>query len=214
MTTTETITEATIREGLTPEQLQFRLEMLDRVAEAHAAIKAATAGHQAGQPYHLTLQQFAAWLGIELPEPERDPTGEPTHDSRRAARAALWGAIAAREAGRWFDPDWGRCPSTLSMSTTEAFASMRWEYVTTSGTKLRAIDWREHCELIGPIYSVTIPADRDQPGRYAWTMVRLAIAGFTEADVVSVEPPGGQLPLMRQAVATWLQCDLLELRDA
>lgn len=210
MTTTETITEATIREGLTPEQLQFRLEMLDRVAEAHAAIKAATAGHQAGQPYHLTLQQFAAWLGIKLPEPERDPTGEPTHDALRAARAALWGGIAAREAGRWF-ADSGRCPSELTMNSGDG--RMLWEYVTTSGTNLYAIDWREECEG-WPAYTVTIPPERDQPGRYAWAMVRLAVAGFSEADVVSVEPPGGQLPLMCQAVATWLQCDLLELRDA
>lgn len=202
--TTINATEAAIREQLTPEQLQFRLTMLDRVAEAHATIEAATAGHQAGQAYHLTMEQFAAWLGIELPEP----------DALRVARADLWGGIAAREAGRWF-ADWQRCWSTLSMDSGDG--RMRWEYVTTSGTLLQALDWREPREpgeIPVPAYSVTIPPERDQPGRYAWALVRLSIAGFTESDVLSVEPPGGQLPLMRQAVATWLQQDLLELRSA
>ena len=63
---------------------------------------------------------------------------------------------------------------------------MEWEYRTTSGTLLRAVQHREYeteaapgypgsqCtdRLPAPAFTVTIPADRDQPGRYHWKRLR------------------------------------------
>jgi hypothetical protein len=157
--------------------------------------------HQPGHGYELTRHQFFRFLE-ELDDRPLLPEdwAEPWCDQR----AALWRHVAERETCRVFT-DMGCCPSFLSI-TTEV---MEWEYVTTSGTAILALDHRQasgsvhvhedsltdlldwgddlpdYClpwdhdraTLEVPeegIYRVWIPAHRDQPGRTAWTQVRLA----------------------------------------
>jgi len=133
--------------------------------------------HIPGEPYILTREQFAAFANIGLPEPDN------TDD--RAVITSFWAQIAYFEARRVFNPYAGLCHSDLAMST-EGCGFMRWEYTTTSGTELCASEWREmltqpapgypgsECsgELREPLFQVTIPADRDQPGRYHWEQLR------------------------------------------
>jgi hypothetical protein len=134
-------------------------------------------GHVPGHPYLLTRQQFATFANIGLkPYGGRDD---------RAVIASFWADIAAFEARRVFNPHAGGCYSDLAMST-KGCGFMRWEYITTSGTVLHASEWREmltqpapgypgsECsgELPEPIFQVTIPADRDQPGRHHYEQLR------------------------------------------
>jgi hypothetical protein len=178
--------------------------------QALAAIKEATTGHEPGMGYALTRYQFfrfleELWDNSLIPEDWND---ECSHDERR--RSLLWRHIAAIEAGRVFT-DMGSLPSELVIKTSH----MEWEYVTTSGTALLAIDHREsngsislreenlidmleweqlpdYCLPWDPdlgtlkvpyegLYRVWIPASRDQPGRTAWTQLRLALSGLPYA---------------------------------
>jgi hypothetical protein len=136
-------------------------------------------GHIPGQPYSLTREQFAAFAAINLQPQEDDDTNDV------AVIASFWAEIAAFEARRLFNPHAGLCHSDLAMST-EGRGFMRWEYITTSGTVLHASEWREMLpqpipgyngpeyswEVPEPIFQVTIPADRDQPGRYHYEQLR------------------------------------------
>jgi hypothetical protein len=155
---------------------------------------------QPGQGYELTRHQFFRFL--------EEMDGRPLlpadwQESWCDHKAALWSHIGEREAARVFT-EMGCCPSILSITTTV----MEWEYVTTSGTCLLALDHRQsagsvhvredvlrdldhgedpdYCLPWDPdlgtleipqegIYRVCIPVDRDQPGRTAWTQVRLAM---------------------------------------
>ena len=135
--------------------------------------------HIPGQPYSLTREQFAAFAAINL-QPHEDDTGDV------AVIASFWAEIAAFEARRLFNPYSGSlCHSDLVMVASGS-ASMRWEYTTTSGTVLCALEWREmltqpspgypgsECsgKLPEPVFQVIIPEDRDQPGRYHWEQLR------------------------------------------
>ena len=134
--------------------------------------------HIPGLPYSLTREQFAAFAAINL-QPHEDDTNDV------AVIASFWAEIAAFEARRLFNPYSSLCHSDLVM-TTSGSASMRWEYTTTSGTRLCAYEWRclltepspgypgSRCSenLPEPVFQVTIPADRDQPGRYHWEQLR------------------------------------------
>lgn len=175
-----------------------RINAIDQVAQA-------TAGHQPGQGYELTRHQFFRFLE-ELEDQALLPAD--WQEEWCDQRAALWRHIGAREASRVFT-EMGCCPSVLSI-TTEV---MEWEYVTTSGTAILALDhrqargsvhvdedqlqdlldWRsdlpDYClpwdadlgTLEIPeegLYRVWIPESRDQPGRTAWTQIRLALSGL------------------------------------
>lgn len=132
--------------------------------------------HVAGEPYILTREQFAAFASISLPDDDADEV---------AVIAAFWAGIAAFEARRVFNRHSSLCYSDLAMST-EGRGFMRWEYHTTSGTVLHASEWREMLpqpipgyngpeyswEAPEPIFQVTIPADRDQPGWYCYDQLR------------------------------------------
>lgn len=105
-----------------------RINAIDQVAQA-------TAGHQPGQGYELNRHQFFRFLE-ELEDQALLPAD--WQEEWCDQRAALWRHIGAREASRVFT-EMGCCPSVLSI-TTEA---MEWEYVTTSGTCLLALDHRQ-----------------------------------------------------------------------
>ena len=140
--------------------------------------------HIPGQPYSLTREQFAAFAAINLQPQEEDDTGGVAVGSRHQI-ASFWADIAAFEARRLFNPYSSLCHSELAMST-DSTAPMRWEYITTSGTVLHASEWREmltqpapgypgsECsgELPEPIFQVTIPISRDQPGRHHYEQLR------------------------------------------
>jgi hypothetical protein len=129
-------------------------------------------GHVPGHPYLLNREQFAAFAAIKI-KPDDDGS----------AVASFWADIAAFEARRAFDPGSNCCHSSLKMST-DCGSPMRWEYTTTSGTVLYAYESRqfevwfteeypyEDYRTPDPIFQVTIPADRDQPGRYHWEQLR------------------------------------------
>lgn len=137
-----------------------RINAIDQVAQA-------TAGHQPGQGYELTRHQFFRFLE-ELEDQALLPAD--WQEEWCDQRAALWRHIGAREASRVFT-EMGCCPSVLSI-TTEV---MEWEYVTTSGTAILALD---HRQARGSVHVVWIPESRDQPGRTAWTQIRLALSGL------------------------------------
>ena len=127
------------------------------------------ADHIPGQPYELTREQFCRFA--DLPNVEGPD---------------LWAAIASFEARRRFNPFSDLCSSELAMDTDENSGAMYWWYCSTSGTELEIIEYREfttepapgypgqECsgEVPAPSYRVTIPAERDEPGRYHWQQIR------------------------------------------
>ena len=159
--------------------------------------------HVPGEAYILTRREFFRFLEeMDGRSYISSSWGEDYLDQR----AALWQHIANREAGRVFQEGWDHCSSVFSISTVTNV--MEWEYETTRGTLLLAIDnrrqdekivfveegdlqddattrdvdyklpWNDDFALEIPhfgIYRVVIPAERDQPGRRAWTQVRLAM---------------------------------------
>jgi hypothetical protein len=166
-------------------------------------IAAATAGHEPGQPYYLTLEQFHRFW-YEL------------HDDKQTIgvdfgnQDTLWRTICLYEHDRWFLDSYDYCSSKLNM-TTDTGGLMQWWYKTTSETQLFALDWRsqktpgfvswddvlhpfdEVCKWdpnsldpenpwarVGPdgLYAIIIPEERDHACRTAWTQVRMAIANF------------------------------------
>jgi uncharacterized protein (DUF2249 family) len=123
--------------------------------------------HIPGQPYELTMEQFCKFAALQAATPQE-----------------MWVEIARWEAGRTFNPYSSRCHSCLSFDSR--CGTMEWEYRTTSGTTLRVVQHREmltepalgypgsQCsdEMPPSSFTVTIPADRDQPGRYHWEQLR------------------------------------------
>ena len=100
-----------------------------------AQIAQTTAEHQPGSGYELTREQFFRFLE-ELEDQALLPAD--WQEQWCDQRAALWRHIGAREASRVFT-EMGCCPSVLSITTKV----MEWEYVTTSGTCLLALDHRQ-----------------------------------------------------------------------
>jgi hypothetical protein len=131
----------------------------------------ALADHQAGHPYMLNREQFLQFLGQTQVFKEFyllfEKRGDCLVDYRLEQRA-FWACISALEAAREFNPLDGGCESSLTMDTHHG-CTMAWAYKSTSQTLFEAIEPRE-CysgeRLPEAIFRVTIPADRDIPGRY------------------------------------------------
>ena len=88
----------------------------------------------------------------------------------------LFHSILAYEESRTFSEGWQYCKSSLTISIQAPDKyTKRWEYTTTSGTELRVIN----CDYdnIGDVYEVTIPDERDQPGRTAHSDMQAVLAG-------------------------------------
>jgi hypothetical protein len=146
-------------------------------------------GHVAGEPYLLTREEFITFLGLKE-----------TYDAilaalrtrrehwvsfRREEPQALWAALAAHEASRTFDRESDYCASAMAVKTEDMLtpdengyathAPMLWQYESTSSTFFLAIEYRQTNEfdvLPEPKFSVTIPAERDQPGRSHYQALR------------------------------------------
>lgn len=132
--------------------------------------------HLPGQPYDLTREEFIRFLGME--NSFQELLARESSCSGESAQRAFWALIASMEASRVFNPFDTLCSSELQMSTQER-GVMRWRYVSTSGTAFEAAEYRTYdtrptpgypgveCgELPPSSFRVTIPADRDIPGRY------------------------------------------------
>ena len=113
--------------------------------------------------YELNQQQFIAFL-------------EYTWNTHLDWYENLFHSILAYEESREFSEGWQYCKSslTISIQAPERYTK-RWEYVTTSGTELRVIN----CDYdnIGDSYLVTIPDERDQPGRVAYSDMQAVLDG-------------------------------------
>jgi hypothetical protein len=151
------------------------------------------ADHVAGEPYSLTREEFVRFAGLQedyeafLDVLQRKAAGGrlPGNGHNYAPEVqAFWAAIASLEAMRKFQQDDGTsfCESGLAMEI-EGGAPMDWFYESTSGTRFKVLEWREEqydrpedsytiIELPEPIFSVTIPANRDQPGRSHYEAIR------------------------------------------
>jgi hypothetical protein len=180
--------------------LTYATQLSPLTVTALERIAAATADHQPGQPYRVDRDVFSRFWRNELQDCIRH--------FDHADRANLWVAIASHEAARQFDPDHDYCQSELVMSTEHGCGTVQWWYKTTRGTQLHALDsrsseppglirwldvldefenilpWRDDSENpvadipLDGFYAITIPAERDQPGRCAWMQVRLAMSGL------------------------------------
>ena len=132
--------------------------------------------HIPGQPYELTRAQFIQFLGASSVYDALLPVFE----GHRAEQRAFWATLAAFEALRTFNPFDGYCVSQLGSVTGVGQCPLRWEYTSTSGTTFEAWEPREYStqaspgypgeecgmDLPAPTFTVTIPAERDVPGRY------------------------------------------------
>jgi hypothetical protein len=142
--------------------------------------------HTPGEPYSLSREEFLAFLGQAEYYRELIKIFGRNHPYRQEQKA-FWSVLAAFEAGRQFNPLAGCCGSALQMDTHgEEPGCMTWAYRTTSGTLMECSEPREHetqdapghpgveCsnELRPGYFQVTIPADRDQPGRYHYEQLR------------------------------------------
>jgi hypothetical protein len=136
--------------------------------------------HTPGEPYLLSRQEFLTFLGQAEYYKELVGIFGRNHPYRQEQKA-FWAVLAAFEAGRQFNPLAGCCGSGLRMETHgDEPGCMTWAYRTTSGTLMECSEPREHetqdapgypgieCsdELRPGYFRVTIPADRDQAGRY------------------------------------------------
>lgn len=165
-------------------------------------ISAAVADHQPGQPYILTREAFSRFWREELHDRSYP-------DADHADKTDLWVSIAGFEAGRSFQEGWDRCRSELAIDTApggtmqwwyettsetqlialdwrdqEPPSALRWEDVIDNVFEhLAWVDGSETHPLASVpkdgFYAVVIPADRDQPGRTAWTQIRLAMSGLS-----------------------------------
>lgn len=138
--------------------------------------------HVPGQPYELTRDQFLQFLGAT--EIYRSLLA--VFEGHRAEQRAFWATLAGFEALRTFNPFDGFCVSQLGSVTGVGQCPMRWEYTSTSGTTFEAWEPREYSTQASPGYpgeecgmdlppasfTVTIPAERDVPGRYHWEQLR------------------------------------------
>ena len=113
--------------------------------------------------YELNQQQFIAFL-------------EYTWNTHLDWYENLFHSILAYEESRTFSEGWQYCKSSLTISIQAPDKyTKRWEYTTTSGTELKVIN----CDYdnIGDVYEVTIPDERNQPGRTAYTDMQAVLAG-------------------------------------
>lgn len=132
--------------------------------------------HIPGQSYELTRAQFVQFLGAA----ETYASLLLVFEGHRAEQRAFWATLAAFEALRTFNPFDTYCVSQLGSVTGVGQCPMRWEYTSTSGTIFEAWEPREYptqaspgypgeecgMDLPAPSFTVTIPAERDVPGRY------------------------------------------------
>ena len=111
---------------------------------------------------------------------------------------AFWAAIASFEAMRRFQKDADFCDSCLVMEKeykgiqqVERGAPMEFFYESTSGTIFKAYEWRqtedEPATLPEPAFFVSIPVNRDQPGRSHYESLR---RGGTYRDFWPPSPAG------------------------
>jgi hypothetical protein len=147
--------------------------------------------HVAGEPYSLTREEFVRFAGLQedyeafLDVLQRKAAGGrlPGNGHIYAPEVqAFWAAIASFEAMRKFQQNASFCESGLAMEI-ERGAPMDWFYESTSGTRFKVLEWREWeydrpedtftiIELPEPIFAITIPVDRDQPGRTHYEALR------------------------------------------
>lgn len=137
-------------------------------------------------PYMLTREQFLVFLGQDQFYKQLLAIYGEKSEYRKEEKA-FWSVLAAFEASRQFNPYASCCGSNLCMDTHgDEPGCMRWSYLTTSGTLFECSEPREHethsvpgypgteCadELRPGYFRVTIPSDRDQPGRYHHDQLR------------------------------------------
>lgn len=148
--------------------------------------------HVAGDPYVLTRGEFLRFAGlledfqVFLKVLQQKAAGgrlpENGHNYE-PIQQAFWATIASFEAMRRFQPETDCCNSFLRIEAGYCAAGqsqMEWKYESTSGTKFTVIEWRRYREqdsetgavLPMPIFTVTIPAYRDQPGRSHYEALR------------------------------------------
>lgn len=148
--------------------------------------------HVAGANYALTREEFLRFAGLledfqaflELLQQKAAGGRLPGNGHNyKPIQQAFWATIASFEAMRRFQPESDSCYSSLGMEAGYCAAGqsqMEWRYTSTSGTTLFAKEWREYIEqdseigavLPEPMFVVTIPADRDQPGRSHYEALR------------------------------------------
>lgn len=146
--------------------------------------------HVAGNPYVLTREEFLRFAGLlkdfqgflKLLQQQAAGGRLPGNGHNyEPIQQAFWATIASFEAMRRFQPGEGCCNSSLYMEAGHCAAGqsqMEWTYESTSGTTLFAKERREYIEqdtetvLLLPVFLVTIPADRDQPGRSHYEALR------------------------------------------
>lgn len=150
--------------------------------------------HVAGNPYVLTREEFLRFAGLledfqaflELLQQKAAGGRLPGNGHNyEPEQQAFWATIASFEAMRRFQPG-ARCNSFLNMEAgidASGACQMEWSYESTSGTTFFASELREYeyeeqdsmlesAQLPEPEFTVTIPADRDQPGRSHYEALR------------------------------------------
>lgn len=166
-------------------------------------IASATAGHEPGQPYLLTREAFSRFWREELCD---DFACGADHSSRSDLWVAIassearrqfdpgWGrchselAMDTAQSGNmqwWYQTTSGTQLFALDWRDSDPQRSIHWSEVLSVFNDV--LPWSEESRNpedpwapIGPdgFYAVVIPEERDQPGRNAWTQIRLAIAGL------------------------------------
>jgi len=112
--------------------------------------------------YELNETQFITFL-------------EYTWNTHLDWRENLFHSILAYEESRTFSEGWNYCPSALEIKIIATKERVyKWEYITTSGTVLSAFCDAAYSK---ESYSVTIPEERDQPGRVAHSDMQAVLAG-------------------------------------
>jgi hypothetical protein len=166
-------------------------------------IASATAGHEPGQPYRLSPEAFSRFWREELCD---DFARDAQHDDRADLWAAIASSEARRQFDPgwarchsdlfltteqsgvcqwWYETTSGTELFALDWRDSEPQASIQLSKVIAPLEGL--LPWsaesrnpEDPCAPIGPdgFYAVVIPEERDQPGRTAWTQIRLAISGL------------------------------------
>jgi hypothetical protein len=146
--------------------------------------------HQPGDWYSLNREQFIVFAGLApiyngfLAELQSSVHRGLNGDQPDPERQAFWAAIAAAEAMRKFLPrdEQEYCASILDMQSSNG--SMKWDYLTWSGTRLNAVEerqlYRENDEgspqPMDSYFLVQVPPDRDLPGRRHYDRLRSGAA--------------------------------------
>ena len=145
-------------------------------------------GHVAGEPYSLTREEFIQFAGLQedckafLEVLQQKAAGgrlPGNGHNYQPEQQAFWAAIASFEAMRRFQKDADFCDSYLVMEV-ERGAPMEFFYESTSGTIFKAYEWRKYNDqtedepatLPEPAFFVSIPVNRDQPGRSHYESLR------------------------------------------